>query len=245
MRSGSPEPMSLILRPVGCRPTICAPQPKAQNGYNDYAFYPGPMFHLTFNPETGNSGEALWGLPCDVSTFALYINLDLINEAGAPDPRELEAAGEWDWDALMEASESVSALGPDIKGYGGSAWWGPYGVWMNAAGGGFFNADRTAWGLDTAESLEGLTFAKTLYTETDYAVPYGEDAEPPFRAGNVAMFQNGRWATPGIRTAEFDGTLLACRLAPPVHPATGCSGAPMWSMQKPNIRKKPGHWFRL
>jgi multiple sugar transport system substrate-binding protein len=172
------------------------------------------MFHLTFNPETGNSGEALWGLPRDVSTFALYINLDLINEAGAPDPRELEAAGEWDWDAFMEASELVSALGPDIKGYGGSAWWGPYGVWMNAAGGGFFNADRTACGLDTAESLEGLTFAKTLYTETDYAVPYGEDPEPPFRAGNVAMFQNGRWATPGIRTVEFEWDVVGLPAGP-------------------------------
>jgi multiple sugar transport system substrate-binding protein len=32
-------------------------------GHSDEDFYPGPMFHLTFNPETGNSGEALWGLP--------------------------------------------------------------------------------------------------------------------------------------------------------------------------------------
>ncbi|MCA9989930.1 MAG: extracellular solute-binding protein, partial [Anaerolineales bacterium] len=42
-------------------------------GYSDADFYPGPMFHLTFNPETGNTGEALWGLPRDVSTFALYL----------------------------------------------------------------------------------------------------------------------------------------------------------------------------
>ena len=36
------------------------------------------------------------------------------------------------------------------------------------------------------------------------AVPYGEDSEPPFRAGKVAMFQNGRWATPGVRTVDFN-----------------------------------------
>jgi multiple sugar transport system substrate-binding protein len=35
-------------------------------------------------------------------------------------------------------------------------------------------------------------------------VPYGEDAEAPFRAGQVAMFQNGRWATPAIRTVDFN-----------------------------------------
>ncbi|MEZ4592045.1 MAG: hypothetical protein R3D55_13020 [Chloroflexota bacterium] len=28
--------------------------------YSDADFYPGPMFHLTFNPETGNTGETLW-----------------------------------------------------------------------------------------------------------------------------------------------------------------------------------------
>lgn len=174
------------------------------DGYSDDAFYPGPMFHLTFNPESGNTGETLWGLPRDVSTFALYMNIDLINEAGADDPRELEANGEWDWDAFLEVAAAVDGLGDDIKGYGGSAWWGPYGVWMNAAGGGFFNEARDGCNLDSAESLEGLEFAQQLYTELGYAVPYGEDSEPPFRAGNVGLFQNGRWATPGIRTVEFE-----------------------------------------
>lgn len=172
-------------------------------GYSDDAFYPGPMFHLTYNPETGNSGEVLWGLPRDVSTFALYLNLDLIAEAGAPDPRELAANGEWDWEAFNEVATAVSDLGEDIKGYGGSAWWGPYGVWMNSAGGGFFNEDRSACALDTEESMAGLEFAAALYA-SGVAVPYGEDPEPAFRAGNVGMFQNGRWATPGIRTVEFN-----------------------------------------
>jgi multiple sugar transport system substrate-binding protein len=37
------------------------------------------------------------------------------------------------------------------------------------------------------------------------AVPYGEDSEPPFLAGKVGMFQNGRWATPGARaSANFN-----------------------------------------
>jgi len=35
----------------------------ATEGYADADFYPGPMFHLTFNPESGNTGETLWGLP--------------------------------------------------------------------------------------------------------------------------------------------------------------------------------------
>jgi len=189
----------------------------ATAGYSDSDFYPGPMFHLTFDPATSSAGPALWGLPRDVSTFALYLNLDLIAEAGADDPRELEANGEWTWEKFLEVAAAVNALGSDVRGYGGSAWWGPYGVWMNAAGGNFFNADRTACGLDTPEALAGLTFAQNLYT-SGVAVPYGEDPEPPFRAGNVAMFQNGRWATPGIRTVEFDWDVVGLPTGPAGNP---------------------------
>ncbi len=179
----------------------------ATEGFDVAAFYPGPMYHLTYNPETGASGAdsgALWGLPRDVSTFALYLNLDLIEEAGAPDPRELAKEGRWDWNAFLDVAKKTRALGSDIYGYGASAWWGPYGVWLNAAGGGFFNAERNACALDTPESLAGLDFQRSLYLDFDVATPYGEDPEPPFRAGKVAMFQNGRWATPGIRTVTFN-----------------------------------------
>lgn len=176
-------------------------------GFDVNAYYAGPMYHLTYNPANGQSGAnsgALWGAPRDVSTFALYLNLDLIQEAGAADPRELAKEGRWDWDAFLEVAQATRALGSDVYGYGANAWWGPYGVWMNSAGGGFFNADRNACNLTSEGSLKGLEFEQKLYQDYDVAVPYGEDSEPPFRAGKVAMFQNGRWATPGIRTVEFE-----------------------------------------
>lgn len=173
------------------------------SGHSDSDFYEGPMFHLTFNPETGNSGETLWGLPRDVSTFALYINTDLIAEAGVDDPRELADAGNWNWDTFREVTDGIGALGGEVVGYGQSSWWGPYGYWMNAAGGGFFNEARDACALDTDASIDGLTELADLYANGS-VIPWGEDAEPPFRAGNVGLFQNGRWATPGIRTVDFN-----------------------------------------
>ncbi|GAB4447888.1 MAG: sugar ABC transporter substrate-binding protein [Chloroflexi bacterium OHK40] len=177
----------------------------ADSEYSDDDFYPGPMFHLTFNPETGNTGEALWGLPRDVSTFALYLNNDLIEQAGAPDPRELAANGEWNWDTFLEVAVAVNNLGGDVKGFGMNAWWANPGLFINSAGGGFFNEDRTACALDTDESVAGMEFASRIYNELGVAVPYGEDSEPPFLAGNVGMFLNGRWATPGTRAnAQFD-----------------------------------------
>ena len=108
----------------------------ATEGFDEGAFYPGPMYHLTFNPETSASGAdsgALWGLPRDVSTFVLYLNKDLLAEAGAPDPIELAANGEWNWDSFVEVASAVRGLGSDIYGYGANAWWGPYGTWMNCS----------------------------------------------------------------------------------------------------------------
>lgn len=185
----------------------------ATEGFDVAAYYPGPMEFLTYNPESA-ANDALWGLPRDVSTFALYLNLDLIAEAGAADPRELAANGEWDWDAFLEVAQATRGLGSDIYGYGANAWWGPYGTWLNAAGGGFFTDDRTACALDTPESLAGLDFERSLYQDFDVAVPYGEDSEPPFRAGKVAMFQNGRWATPGTRTVDFNWDVVELPTGP-------------------------------
>ena len=170
-------------------------------------FYSGPMDALTYNPSNeqhGAASGALWGLPRDVSTFVLYLNQDLLAEAGADDPIALAQAGQWDWDAFLNVSQKVRALGSDIYGYGANAWWGPYGTWMNSAGGGFFTEDRDACNLNSPESLAGLQFEQDIYLVHDVAVPYGEDSEPPFRAGKVGMFQNGRWATPGIRNVTFD-----------------------------------------
>lgn len=170
----------------------------------DDAYYPGPMEFLTYDPETGESGAALWGLPRDVSTFALYLNLDLINEAGAPDPRELAESGEWNWEAFRAVGEAVSGLDDQTFGYAMNNWWANYGYWVNSAGGSFYNEDRTACALDTPEAQEGLSFLSGLYQD-ELAVPYGEDGEPPYLAGQVGMFMNGRWATPGTRSgADFE-----------------------------------------
>ncbi|WP_129676185.1 sugar ABC transporter substrate-binding protein [Candidatus Chloroploca sp. Khr17] len=187
----------------------------ADADYNDGDFYPGPMFHLTFNPETGMTGETLWGLPRDVSTFALYINNDLIEQAGAEDPRVLAANGEWTWDKFLETAVAVNNLGGDVKGFGMNAWWANPGLFINSAGGGFFNEDRTACALDSDASVAGMEFASRLYNEFGVAVPYGEDSEPPFLAGNVGMFLNGRWATPGTRaSAAFDWDVVDVPIGP-------------------------------
>ena len=172
----------------------------AKTDHSDADFYAGPMASLTVDPDTGaTSPDFLWGVPRDVSTFALYLNLDLIEKAGVDDPRELAAAGEWDWDAFEATSQAITENGGEgVKGFGAGGWWANWGYLVHSAGGGFFNEDRTACALDSDESVAGLEYLKGLY-DNGYGVPFGEDAEPPFKAGQVGMFINGRWATPGAR----------------------------------------------
>ena len=169
----------------------------------DAAYAPGPMELLTYDPATETSGPSLWGLPRDVSTFAFYLNLDLIAEAGAPDPRELDANGEWDWDTFREVAEAVDALGGDIRGFGMNNWWANPGIWMHSAGGGFFNEDRTASIVGSPESVAGLEYLSGLYQD-GLGVPYGEDSQPPFQAGQVGMQLTGRWSTPAYRENTFE-----------------------------------------
>ena len=186
----------------------------AETDFDVSAFYPEPMYHLTFDLEAGAPGDKLWGLPRDVSTFALYINNDLIAEAGADDPRALAAAGEWDWAAFEDVAQKVTDLGGANKGFAMNGWWANYGAFMNAAGGGFFNEDRTECALDTPESIAGITEVRDIY-DAGLAVPFGEDGEPPWKAGTVGMFTNGRWATPGARAdANFNWDVVELPTGP-------------------------------
>ncbi|HZG93837.1 MAG TPA: sugar ABC transporter substrate-binding protein [Mycobacteriales bacterium] len=183
-------------------------------GHKDEDFYEGPMEQLKTDPATGQPGDKLWGLPRDVSTFALYINRDLIAQANTDDPLELSKAGKWDWAAFEKTARDISKIGGAVKGFGANSWWANYGYFVNSAGGSFFNEDRTQCKLDDPKSIDGLNFMKKLYDDK-LAVPFGEDAEPPFKAGTVGMFMNGRWATPGTRSGvKFNWDVVALPAGP-------------------------------
>lgn len=169
-------------------------------GLNPGDFYAGPTDQLQVDPATGQKADGfLWGIPRDVSTFAMYLNLDLIDKAGAENPIELAKNGQWTWQKFQEVAQAITTKGgTGVKGFGANSWWANYGYFINSAGGSFFNADRTACNLNSTESVNGMKFFKGLY-DSGAAVKFGEDSEPPFKAGKVGMFMNGRWATPGSR----------------------------------------------
>lgn len=180
----------------------------ADADYSAEDFYAGPMGFLQ-TPVPGTEGEVLWGLPRDVSAFGVYYNADLFDEAGVPYPE----AG-WTWEDLEAASAAITGLGGEIKGFGMEGWWANWGYFVNAAGSSFFNEDYTACGLNNEATVEGLTFAKSFY-DNGYSLPWGTGNEAPFLAGNLGMFVNGRWATPGIlANADFNWNVAPLPIGP-------------------------------
>jgi multiple sugar transport system substrate-binding protein len=180
----------------------------ADSDYNAEDFYAGPMGFLTTPVEEGT--DALWGLPRDVSAFAIYYNADLFDEAGLDYP----GGDDWNWERFVESAEAISDLGDDVYGFGMNNWWANWGYFVNAAGSGLFNEDYTACGLANDATVEGLQTAADLFAG-GAAVPWGTDSEPPFLAGTVGMFMNGRWATPGtIANADFNWNVAPLPLGP-------------------------------
>jgi multiple sugar transport system substrate-binding protein len=190
-------------------------------GYNDTLFYPGPMFHLTFDPTSNDSGKLLWGLPRDVATFALYLNLDLLEETGSADPRLLARRNEWDWEAFRNLTQLVTDVRETAVGYGQNSWWGTHGVWVFGSGGSYLSLDRSSCQIDSAESLRGLDFERSLFDDLRVAVPLDQSAAGSFLAGDVGMYLDGRWFTSTTREqADFEWDVVAL--------PTGAAGAFNW-----------------
>lgn len=180
----------------------------ADSEYSADDFYAGPMGFLTTSVEDGT--DALWGLPRDVSAFAIYYNADLFDEAGLDYP----GGDDWTWERFAESAQAIHDLGDDIYGFGMNAWWANWGYFVNAAGSSFFNDDYTACGLNNDATVAGLDAAANLFS-SGTAVPWGTDSEPPFLAGSVGMFLNGRWATPGtIANADFNWNVAPLPIGP-------------------------------
>ncbi len=157
-------------------------------------FYEAPMKELT------RDGK-VYGLPRDISTLAVYYNEDMFKAAGLQTPKELTAAGTWDWAALANAATKLTNADKKQYGVTWGNWWGPNGWFIYSAGGNFYNADKTGCGLDTPATAEGATAALALLKNA----PEGDaDGEALFTGGQVGMLWSGRWSTPGFRSgAKF------------------------------------------
>lgn len=128
-----------------------------------------------------------YGLPLIASARTLFVNNDLLEEAGVTAPTT--------WDELLEAGKAISALGDGVYGYGL-----PLGseeaqaesaIWFYGGGGGFGDADAIT--IDTPANLEAATFIQKLVDEGATQPDAGATDRTPlidvFVQGKIGMIE--------------------------------------------------------
>lgn len=128
----------------------------------------------------------VWALPILASCRALFVNTDILAEAGVEAPKT--------WDEVLTACAAIKEKCPDVTPWGldistdeGQAAFSYY-TWN--FGGGYVDADNN-WALNSAENVKAVEYIKTLidsgycnsapFTDTRYPL---QDA---FSAGTLAM----------------------------------------------------------
>ncbi len=141
-------------------------------------------FQETFIDNASVDGTA-YGLPLIASARALFVNNDLLEQAGATIPTT--------WDELLESAKKISALGNGVAGYGM-----PLGseeaqaeaaVWLWGGGGTFGDADEIT--IDTPENLVGAEFIQKMVNEGATQADAGSTDRSPlmdiFIQGKIGM----------------------------------------------------------
>jgi multiple sugar transport system substrate-binding protein len=147
-------------------------------------FYPGLLAPFQRDGST-------YGLPKDASPLALFVNPDMLADAGVEIPTnwdELEAAAE----ALTTDDVTGLCLGAEIQR------WGAF-IYQN--GGSLYNEDMTEMTLDSPETVEALDYLLGLHEAGSMQTPAEIGASwcgEAFGTGQAAMTMEGNWLVPAM-----------------------------------------------
>jgi multiple sugar transport system substrate-binding protein len=145
-------------------------------------------------PDVTESALALWradgdiyAYPFSTSPFGLFVNNDLIREAGQPTPAELIASDEWTWDNAIDVAAAVSDAGKGgliVRDFN-------YQVWQNLTsiykgwGASPWSADGTTCTFTEPAMVEAMTFIHDAIFQKKAIPGPGETVD--FFAGDAAM----------------------------------------------------------
>lgn len=125
--------------------------------------------------------DGLFAYPFSNSPFAMFVNTDQLTAAGQPNPSELVASGDWDFDAARDMSAAAAATsgkqGLVVRDFDYQAWEVLASVWAGW-GASPWSADGTQCTLADPEMVEAMTWI------------------------HDAAFQDGAMPQPGV-TADF------------------------------------------
>jgi multiple sugar transport system substrate-binding protein len=155
------------------------------------SFYPGLLAPFQRDGST-------YGLPKDASPLALFVNPDMLAEAGVEIPTN--------WDELAAAAEALTT--DDVAGFCLGAEIQRWGAFIYQNGGALYNEDMSEMTLDSPETVEALDYllglheAGSLQTPAEIGAGWCGEA---FGTGQAAMTMEGNWLVPSMEN-EFPDT---------------------------------------
>ncbi len=156
----------------------------------------------------------VWGVPWMMSTYTMFLNLDLFNERGVEPPKD----GNWTYDEFVE---TLKALTYDKDGdekndiFGFHSFIGPndYNIWgiLLADGGDIFSSDGNTFMFNDQKAVSGLkkfTDLKLKHKVTPETL--GENSEQEAwnlfsRKKQVGIYPTGTWAVNALNDLRLNG----------------------------------------
>ena len=135
----------------------------------------------------------------------MYYNKTMFEQAGLPDPYELQQKGEWTWEAMLEAAKKLTTGDT----YGLSADPNLLMEYLIATNDAYvLNPETYEVELDSENAMEALEFMYALYNEHKVIKPNeGNNWEDPrnyFTEGLVGMTQGWVWEAEGRADTPFE-----------------------------------------
>lgn len=134
------------------------------------------------------NGGKLYAYPFSTSPFGVFVNTNLLKQAGQKTPAELIAANQWTWENAVAVGSRVNArtgrAGLVVRDFDYKTWDNLSTVWTGW-GAEAWSEDGTDCGFDQPEMVDAMTFLHEA-TFTDKALP-GPGTTADFFAGEAGM----------------------------------------------------------
>ena len=163
----------------------------AEEGLDLTGYYEQPVEAFTFQGE-------LTCMPQNISSLVVYVNRDILKEAGLPYPSE------WDWDEFSRYASAMTS--GDVHGVGLEPTLIRLAPFVWSLGGEIVDdlEDPRSLTLDEPEAIEALTYLKDVATASGPSLEdiTAQDLETRFAAGKLGMFLSSRRETPVFREIQ-------------------------------------------
>ncbi|NLW23094.1 MAG: sugar ABC transporter substrate-binding protein [Tissierellia bacterium] len=157
--------------------------------------------------EYGQADGIQYAIPKDFTSYVMYINVDLFEEAGIPIP-----TSDWTMDDYIELAEKLTIVENGRTVQYGTAVNNYRADWINFMGN--YDAEWFKDGksnISDPNAIKGLSVPATLVEKGYAPAPgtTGESEDRLFIIGQVAMYPSGRWVVPSfLAECDFEWTAV-------------------------------------